>query len=104
MIPCRLSNYPDAVCPPLRLWGNALDRAPFNALRSKIRWSMFACMKSLESKAMSDQSQRRPQVSVRLGDELREAVEKRARAERRSVSNYIAALVASAIDRDQAAA
>jgi hypothetical protein len=53
---------------------------------------------------MTDQTQRRPQVSVRLGDELREAVEKRARAERRSVSNYIAALVASAIDRDQAAA
>jgi predicted transcriptional regulator len=53
---------------------------------------------------MSDQTQRRPQVSVRLGDELREVVEQRARAERRSVSNYIAALVASAIDRDQAAA
>jgi CopG-like RHH_1 or ribbon-helix-helix domain, RHH_5 len=53
---------------------------------------------------MSDQTQRRPQVSVRLGDELREVVEQRARAERRSVSNYIAVLVAAAVGEDRGAA
>ena len=54
---------------------------------------------------MSDeQTQRRPQVSVRLGDELREAVERRARTERRSVSNCIAAIVAAAVDQDRGAA
>ena len=53
---------------------------------------------------MNEQSQRRPQVSVRLGGELREAVERRARQERRSVSNCIAAIVAAAVDKDQGAA
>jgi hypothetical protein len=75
-----------------------------SALRSGIRWSMFACMKVRRANVMSDQTQRRPQVSVRLGDELREAVERRARAERRSVSNCIAAIVAAAVHSDQAAA
>jgi hypothetical protein len=65
---------------------------------------MFACMKSLESKAMSEQTQRRPQVSVRLGDALREVVERRARAERRSVSNLIAVIVADAVGEDRGAA
>ena len=53
---------------------------------------------------MNERSQRRPQVSVRLGGELREAVERRARQECRSVSNCIAAIVAAAVDQDQGAA
>jgi predicted transcriptional regulator len=61
-------------------------------------------MNSLGSNPMSDQNQRRPQVSVRLGDELREAVERCARAERRSVSNCNAAIVAAAVEPERGAA
>jgi hypothetical protein len=55
---------------------------------------------------MSDEEDQRRavQVSTRLEPELVRAVEQRARAERRSVSNCIAAIVAAAVDRDQAAA
>jgi predicted transcriptional regulator len=53
---------------------------------------------------MSEEQRRPAQLSVRLEDDLRVAVEQRARAERRSVSNLLAKLVADAIDRDQAAA
>jgi hypothetical protein len=44
------------------------------------------------------------QVSTRLEPELVRAVEQRARAERRSVSNFLATLVAAAIGQDGSAA
>jgi predicted transcriptional regulator len=53
---------------------------------------------------MSEEQRRPAQLSVRLEDELRRAVEQRARAERRSVSNYIATVVAAAVGEDRGAA
>jgi hypothetical protein len=44
------------------------------------------------------------QVSTRLEPELVRAVEQRARAERRTVSNYIASVVAAAVGEDRAVA
>jgi hypothetical protein len=44
------------------------------------------------------------QVSTRLEPELVRAVEQRARAERRSVSNCIAAIIASAVNQDRGVA
>jgi predicted transcriptional regulator len=52
---------------------------------------------------MSDEQRRPAMVSVRLEDELRQAVEQRARAERRSVSNYLATVIAAAVGEDRAA-
>jgi hypothetical protein len=44
------------------------------------------------------EDQRRPaQLSVRLEADLRDVVEQRARRERRSVSNYLASLIADAV-------
>jgi hypothetical protein len=44
------------------------------------------------------------QVSTRLDRELVRTVEARARAERRSVSNYLAHLIAAAVEHDHGAA
>jgi hypothetical protein len=44
------------------------------------------------------------QVSTRLEPELVRAIERRARAERRSVSNYLANVIAAAVDQDRGAA
>jgi hypothetical protein len=44
------------------------------------------------------------QVSTRLEPELVRAVEQRARAQRRTVSNYIAATLAAAVGEDRGAA
>jgi hypothetical protein len=54
---------------------------------------------------MRDDDQRPTiQVSTRLEPELVRAVEQRARAERRSLSNCIAAIIASAVGEDQGVA
>jgi hypothetical protein len=55
---------------------------------------------------MSDEEDQRRavQVSTRLEPELVRAVEQRARAERRSVSNCIAAIIASAVGQDRGVA
>jgi predicted HicB family RNase H-like nuclease len=44
------------------------------------------------------------QISTRLPPELVRAVEERARAERRSLSNYVANIIAVAVSQDQGAA
>jgi hypothetical protein len=51
-----------------------------------------------------DEEEKRVQVSTRLERDLVRAVEQRARAERRSVSNYIASLIAHAVGHDRGAA
>jgi hypothetical protein len=54
---------------------------------------------------MRDDDQRRAvQVSARLKPELVEAIEQRAREQHRSVSNYIAALLADHVAEDRGAA
>jgi uncharacterized protein YgbK (DUF1537 family) len=51
-----------------------------------------------------DEQHRAVQLSTRLQPDLARAIEQRARAERRTVSNLLAKLVADAIDRDHGAA
>jgi hypothetical protein len=51
-----------------------------------------------------DEQHRAVQLSTRLPPALARAIEQRARAERRTVSNLLAKLVADAIDRDHEAA
>jgi hypothetical protein len=50
-----------------------------------------------------DNKTRAVQVSARLKPELVDAIERRARQQHRSVSNYIAALLADHVGRDAAA-
>jgi hypothetical protein len=55
--------------------------------------------------AMSeDDSNRAVQISTRLEPELVRAVERRARAERRTVSNFLATVIAAAVGQDRGAA
>jgi hypothetical protein len=57
--------------------------------------------------AMRDEdggSSRTLQISTRLEPELVRAIERRARAERRSVSNYLATVIAAAVGQDRGAA
>lgn len=49
-------------------------------------------------------SNRTLQVSTRLEPELVRAVEQRARAERRTVSNFIATVIAAAVEPERGAA
>jgi hypothetical protein len=51
-----------------------------------------------------DDSNRAVQVSTRLDRDLARAIEERARAERRSISNYIATVIAAAVGQDGSAA
>jgi hypothetical protein len=51
-----------------------------------------------------DDCRRSVPISTRLPPQLAEAVERRARQERRSVSNCIAAIVAAAVSDDRGAA
>jgi hypothetical protein len=48
-----------------------------------------------------DDSNRAVQVSTRLDRDLVRTVEARARAERRSVSNYLATVIAAAVGHDR---
>jgi hypothetical protein len=51
-----------------------------------------------------DDERRAVQVSTRLEPELVRAIERRAREQHRSLSNYIAALLADHVDHDRGAA
>jgi hypothetical protein len=51
-----------------------------------------------------DDSNRAVQVSTRLDRDLVRTVEARARAERRSISNYLATVIAAAVSQDRGAA
>jgi hypothetical protein len=51
-----------------------------------------------------DDGNRAVQVSTRLDRDLVRTVEARARAERRSVSNYLATVIAAAVGEDRGAA
>jgi hypothetical protein len=51
-----------------------------------------------------DDGNRAVQVSTRLDRDLVRTVEARARAERRSVSNYLATVIAAAVGQDRGAA
>jgi hypothetical protein len=51
-----------------------------------------------------DDQRRAVQVSTRLDRDLVRTVEARARAERRSVSNYLANVIAAAVGHDRGAA
>jgi hypothetical protein len=46
---------------------------------------------------MSEDQRRRTQLSVRLESGLRDTVERQARSERRSVSNYLETVIAAAV-------
>jgi hypothetical protein len=61
---------------------------------------------TLECFAMRDEDDqgRAVQISTRLPRQLAAAVEQRARSERRSVSNYLATVIAAAVDQDRGAA
>jgi predicted transcriptional regulator len=61
-------------------------------------------MRTPENASMSEEQRRPAQLSVRLEDDLRRVVEQRARAERRSVSNYLATVIAAAVGHDRGAA